>query len=114
MRGCGKLGFPARCTWHFQSKALERARRKATMLMRTIVALAAVLALGSSNGWADAHKLHRHHHHAYIVQYEPDIAAWGPNGGPPVFPPPSNTQCNPNDRSSPRVPSDKPDWVYEK
>ena len=51
------------------------------MLMRTIFALVTILALGTSNGWADAYKSRRHHHRAYIVQDDPDIAAWGPNGG---------------------------------
>jgi hypothetical protein len=39
------------------------------MLMRIIVTLAAILALGSSNGWADAHKAPRHHRHAHMVRY---------------------------------------------
>jgi hypothetical protein len=82
------------------------------MLMRTIVALAAVLALGTSNGWADAHKLQRHHHRAYIVQDEPDIAAWGPNGGRLVLHPASNIACNAKYRSTRALPCDQPVWVY--
>jgi hypothetical protein len=82
------------------------------MLMRTIVALAAVLALGTSNGWADAHKLQRHHHRAYIVQHEPDIAAWGPNGGRLVLHPASNIACNTRYRSTRAIPCDQPVWVY--
>ena len=38
------------------------------MLMRTIVTLAAILALGTGNGLADTQKARRHHHHAYIAR----------------------------------------------
>jgi hypothetical protein len=83
------------------------------MLMRTIVALAAVLALGTSNGWAGAHKLQRHHHRAYIVQDEPQIVYRAPyGGGRLVLHPASNIACNTKYRSTRALPCDQPVWVY--
>jgi hypothetical protein len=84
------------------------------MLMRTIVTLAAVLALGTSNGWADAYKIrkHRHHHGAYIIQDDPDIIAGAPNGGRLVAHPALNIACNTKYRSTRALPCDQPVWVY--
>jgi hypothetical protein len=84
------------------------------MLMRTIVTLAAVLALGTSNGWADAYKIRKHHHHhgAYIIQDDPDIIAWAPNGGRLVSHPALNIACNTKYRSTRALPCDQPVWVY--
>jgi hypothetical protein len=82
-----------------------------TMLMRTIVALAAILAFGTSNGWADAYKSRRHHHRAHIVQ---DEAALPPPyyGGTLVLHPASNIACNTPFRSTRALPCDQPVWVY--
>jgi len=82
-----------------------------TMLMRTIVTLAAIVALGSSNGWADAYKSRKHHHRAYIVQ---DQAALPPpyHGGTLVLHPASNIACNTPFRSTRALPCDQPVWVY--
>jgi hypothetical protein len=82
------------------------------MLMRTFVTLAAVLALGTSNGWADAHKSRRHHHPAYIVQDDPEIIARAPNGGRLVMHPALNIACNTKYRSTRALPCDQPVWVY--
>ncbi len=38
------------------------------MLMRIVVALAAVMAFGTSQGWADAYKAPKHHRHAHIAR----------------------------------------------
>jgi hypothetical protein len=82
-----------------------------TMLMRTIVALAAILAFGASNGWADAYKSRRHHHGAHIVQ---DEGALPPpyQGGTLVLHPASNIACNTPFRSTRALPCDQPVWVY--
>ncbi len=83
------------------------------MLMRTIVALAAILALGTSNGWADAYKSRRHHHRAYIVQDEGPIVYRAPyGGGRLVLHPASNIACNTVYRSTRALPCDQPVWVY--
>jgi hypothetical protein len=82
------------------------------MLMRTLITLAAVLALGSSQGWADGHKIHRHHHRAYIVQDDPEIAARSSNGGRLVLHPASNIACDTKYRSTRAIPCDQPVWVY--
>ena len=77
------------------------------MLMRTIVALAAILAFGTSNGWADAYKSRRHHHRAHIIL---DEAV--PYGGTLVLHPASNIACNTPFRSTRALPCDQPVWVY--
>jgi len=83
------------------------------MLMRTIVALAAVLALGTSNGWADAYKSRRHHHRAYTVQDEAPIVYRAPyGGGRLVMHPASNIACNTPYRAARALPCDQPVWVY--
>jgi hypothetical protein len=81
------------------------------MLMRTIVTLAAIVALGSSNGWADAHKARRHHHGAYIVR---DGSALPPPyyGGTLVLHPASNIACNTPYRATRALACDQPVWVY--
>jgi hypothetical protein len=82
------------------------------MLMRTIVALAAILAFGASNGWADGYKSRRHHHHAYIARDEA-IVPWAPyGGGRLVLHPASNIACNTVYRSTRALPCDQPVWVY--
>jgi hypothetical protein len=40
------------------------------MPMRTIVALASVLALCTSNAWANGYKTSKHRRHAYVAGYE--------------------------------------------
>jgi hypothetical protein len=83
------------------------------MLMRTIVALAAVLMLGTGSGWASAHKARRHHHHAYVVPEEVLIVSPAPyGGGRLVMYPASNIACNTPYRSTRALPCDQPVWVY--
>ena len=82
------------------------------MLMRTIVTLAAILALGTSNGLADAYKARRHHHRAWIVQDEAQIVSRAPYGGRLVMHPASNIACNTPFRSTRALPCDQPVWVY--
>jgi hypothetical protein len=85
------------------------------MLMRTIVTLAAVLALGASNGWADAYKIRKHHHHhgAYIIQDEAQVVPPAPyGGGRLVLHPALNIACNTIYRSTRALPCDQPVWVY--
>jgi len=83
------------------------------MLMRTIVTLAAILALGSSNGWADAHRAPRHHRHARIVEYpEPPVLPAPYGGARLVLHPASNIACMTPYRSTRALPCDQPVWVY--
>jgi|SRR5450631_546844 hypothetical protein len=82
------------------------------MLMRTIVALAAILALGG-NGWATAHKAPRRHHYAHIVRYqEPPVLPAPYGGGRLVLHPASNIACMTRDRATRALPCDQPVWVY--
>jgi hypothetical protein len=82
------------------------------MLMRTVVALASVLAFGT-NGWADAHKVPRHHRHAHIVRYQEQAVLPAPYNGPTlVLHPASNIACNTPYRSTRALPCDQPVWVY--
>jgi len=79
------------------------------MLMRTIVALAAIFALGS-NGGASAHQSVRHHRHQHIVRYqEPPVS---PYGGRLVMHPAENIACDTPYRSTRALPCDQPVWVY--
>jgi hypothetical protein len=81
------------------------------MLMRTIVTLAAILALGSSPGWTNAHT--RHHRHAYMVRYQEQPVLPAPyGGGRLVLHPASNIACNTRDRATRALPCDQPVWVY--
>ena len=83
------------------------------MLMQTIVALAAVLMLGTGSAWAGAHKARRHHHHAYVVRDEAPIVPPAPyGGGRLVMHPASNIACNTPFRSTRALPCDQPVWVY--
>jgi hypothetical protein len=83
------------------------------MLMRTIIALAAVLAFGTSNGWADAYKAPRHHRHARLVRYQEQSALPAPyGGGRLVLHPASNIACMTRDRATRALPCDQPVWVY--
>jgi hypothetical protein len=90
------------------------------MLMRTIVALAAVLVFGTGNGWASGHKAPRHHRHPHIVGYEvpivryevPDVLAVSPSGGRLVSHPANNIACMTQFRSTRALPCDQPVWVY--
>jgi hypothetical protein len=84
-----------------------------TMLMRTIVALAAVLTLGTGNSWADVSKMARHHRHAHSVQYRPQPVPVAPYAGPTlVLHPASNIACNTPYRATRALPCDQPVWVY--
>jgi hypothetical protein len=79
------------------------------MLMRTIVTLACVLALGTGNAFADGYKARKHQRHAYVVTDEPPA----PYGGPTlVLHPASNIACNTPFRSTRALPCDQPVWVY--
>jgi len=83
------------------------------MWMRTIVALVAVLAFGTSNGFADGHKARRHHHDAYVVRAEQPIVPPAPYSGPTlVLHPASNIACNTPYRATRALPCDQPVWVY--
>jgi hypothetical protein len=83
------------------------------MLMRTIVTLTAILALGSSQGWANAHKAPRHHHHADLVRYQEQPVVPAPyGGGRLVLHPASNIACMTKDRATRALPCDQPVWVY--
>ena len=87
------------------------------MLMRTIVTLAAIIALGSSHGWANAHKAPRyptrHHRHGYIVRYQEQPVLPAPyGGGRLVLHPASNIACMTRDRATRALPCDQPVWVY--
>jgi hypothetical protein len=81
------------------------------MLMRTIVTLAVILALGTGNGLADTQKARRHHHHAYVVR--DDVVPPAPyGGGRLVTHPASNIACNTPFRATRALPCDQPVWVY--
>ncbi|TMJ47621.1 MAG: hypothetical protein E6G85_27250 [Alphaproteobacteria bacterium] len=82
-------------------------------MMRTIVTLAAVLVLGTSNGFADGYKARRNHHGASIVRAQPPIVTRAPYGGPTlVLHPASNIACNTPYRATRALPCDQPVWVY--
>ena len=83
------------------------------MLMRTIVTLTAILALGSSQGWANALKAPRHHRHTYLVRYQEQPVMPAPySGGRLVLHPASNIACMTKDRATRALPCDQPVWVY--
>jgi hypothetical protein len=83
------------------------------MLMRTIVALAAVLVFGTGSGWANGHKAPRHHRHAYFARYEaPTVLAVSPYGGRLVAHPANNIACMTPYQSTRALPCDQPVWVY--
>jgi hypothetical protein len=82
------------------------------MRMRTIVTLAALAALCSSNRWADAHQARRHHHHPIFVQDEARPLLAPPYGGRLVEHPASNIACMTRDRGTRALPCDQPVWVY--
>jgi hypothetical protein len=83
-------------------------------MMRTIVTLAAVLALGTSNGFADGYKARKHHHHrAYVVGVEPSPIPPASYSGPTlVLHPAHNIACDTIYRSTRALPCDQPVWVY--
>jgi hypothetical protein len=80
------------------------------MLMRTIVTLAVILALGSGNAWATAHKAPKHRH-AHAVRNE-GTSPPPYYGGTLVLHPASNIACNTPFRSTRALPCDQPVWVY--
>jgi hypothetical protein len=87
------------------------------MLMRTIVAIAAVLVFGTGNGWANGQMAPRHHRHPHIVwvpivRYEPDVLAVSPSGGRLVAHPANNIACMTRYSSTRAIPCDQPVWVY--
>jgi hypothetical protein len=81
------------------------------MLMRIVVALVAIVAFGTSQGWAEAYKAPRHHRHAHISRYQPVSSV--PYDGPTlVMHPASNIACNTPFRATRALPCDQPIWVY--
>jgi hypothetical protein len=82
------------------------------MLMRTVVALASVLAFGTGNGWAKAYKAPRHHRHAHIVRYQEQPVLPASHGGRLVMHPASNIACMTPYRAARALPCDQPVWVY--
>jgi hypothetical protein len=83
-----------------------------TMLMRTIVTLAAIFALGSNQGWATTPKP-KHHRHPQIVRYQEQPVSPAPyGGGRLVLHPASNIACNTPYRATRALPCDQPVWVY--
>jgi len=91
------------------------------MLMRTLVALTAIVAFGTSHGWADAYRrqgilqgiITRHHHHAQMARYQQQPVAPAPYDGPTlVLHPASNIACNTPFRSTRALACDQPVWVY--
>src|SRR3982074_825356 len=82
------------------------------MLMRTIIALGVIFALGSGNAWATAHKAPKHRH-AHPVRNEASLPPPYPHpGGTLVLQPASNIACNTPFRSARALPGDQPVWVY--
>ena len=82
------------------------------MLMRTIFTLTATLALGSSDGWAGAHKPPSHRN-PHMVRYQEQPVVPAPyGGGRLVLHPASNIACMTRDRSTRAIPCDQPVWVY--
>jgi hypothetical protein len=83
------------------------------MWMRTIVALACVVAFGAGHARADAYKAPRHHHHARGVQYQEPNFSPVPYGVPTlVLHPASNIACDTPYRATRALPCDQPVWVY--
>ena len=83
------------------------------MLMRTIITLAAVLALGGDNGWAMANKAAWHHRYPHLVRVrEPAVVPAPYGGGRLVLHPASNIACMTRDRATRALPCDQPVWVY--
>src|SRR6266481_1364953 len=85
------------------------------MLMRTVVALASILAFGTGHGWADDYKAptSRHHRHAQIARYQAQPVSPAPYNGPTlVLHPASNIACNTPFRATRALPCDQPVWVY--
>ena len=82
------------------------------MLMRTIVALAAIFALGS-NGSASAHQSPRHHRHRAQRPISGAAGFAGAlYGGRLVMHPAENIACDTPYRSTRALPCDQPVWVY--
>jgi hypothetical protein len=82
------------------------------MLMRTIVTIIAVVVLGTSSGFADAHKGRKHRHHTRVVRDEVRTVLPAPYGGRLVLHPAQNIACNTIYRSTRALPCDQPVWVY--
>jgi hypothetical protein len=81
------------------------------MLMRIVVALASIVAFGTSQGWADAYQAPKHHRHAHVARYQAPPPA--PYDGPTlVLHPAQNIACDTPFRSTRALPCDQPVWVY--
>jgi hypothetical protein len=81
------------------------------MLLRTVVTFAAVLILGFGNGSANAHKMRKHHHPAYVIQDQVPPVSSAPYGRL-VAHPALNIACMTRDRATRALPCDQPVWVY--
>jgi hypothetical protein len=82
-------------------------------MTRIIITLAAILALGISNGFADGYKARSHRHHAYSVRGVPAVVPPARYSGPTlVLHPANNIACNTPYRSTRALPCDQPVWVY--
>jgi hypothetical protein len=83
------------------------------MLMRILVALASMVALGTGDGWADAYKTTRHHRHAPNTRYQLQHVSPATYGGPTlVMHPAQNIACDTPFRATRALPCDQPVWVY--
>jgi hypothetical protein len=85
------------------------------MLMRNIVTVGAILALGSGNAWAKAPEARKapRHRHAHIIRYqEQPVLPAQYGGGRLVLHPASNIACMTPYRSTRALPCDQPVWVY--
>jgi hypothetical protein len=83
------------------------------MWMRTVVALACIVAFGSGHAWADTSKAPKHDRRAHRVQYQEPNFSPRPYGGPAlVLHPASNIACNTPYRATRALPCDQPVWVY--
>jgi hypothetical protein len=99
-------------TWSNHEESIAIKIKDKVMLMRTIVALAAVLMLGTGSGWASAHKARRHHHPAYVQNLAPIVSPAPYSGGRLVMHPASNIACDTPYRATRALPCDQPVWVY--
>jgi hypothetical protein len=83
------------------------------MLMRTIVTLAAVVALGLGNGPAQAHaRKHRRHDPMVRTILPPALPLVRYGGGRLVLHPALNIACMTPYQATRALPCDQPVWVY--
>ena len=83
------------------------------MLMRTIVALAAIMAMGLGNGLAQAHaRKHRHHDANVRDVLLPAAPSTLYGAGRLVLHPALNIACMTPYQATRALPCDQPVWVY--